>query len=324
MLSKLFYFIFMVFISCNLFAAEQVVLQLKWEHQYQFAGYYAAKWQGFYEEVGLDVEIRFAIKPDKSIISPSAELKKGNAQFAIGALDILIGKDEEMAPVILASIFQQSPTAIFSLQKTDISNIEKLSQLRIAATESDFAKREIEALFRSHGYDLTKINFVDQPVTIDTLIDNKADAIITYEISAKFSAKEKNIRLNKLSPADLGLEFYGDSLYEANASILPDTVIRNTVETFTYSVIGIRSRADSMGRADHLKIVAPFDQTMTVLSVEVDGTSYFIQNSTNKTPPTPRQIPPTMKTVALRPATRSVTSVITTISPTPRPLASRM
>ena len=49
--------------------------------------------------------------------------------------------------------------------------------------------------------------------------------------------------------------FYGDSLYEANASISPASVSINTFETFTYNVTGIRSRADSMGRADHLKII---------------------------------------------------------------------
>jgi len=36
---------------------EVVTLQLKWQHQFQFAGYYAAKAQGFYEEAGLDVRI---------------------------------------------------------------------------------------------------------------------------------------------------------------------------------------------------------------------------------------------------------------------------
>jgi len=193
MLSKLLSCCLLLVFSCHLLAKEQVVLQLKWEHQFQFAGYYAAKWQGFYEDEGLDVKILSAVKADKSIITPSDELKKGDAQFAIGALDILIGNDNDLAPVILASIFQQSPTAIFSLQKTDIGNLTKLSQLRIAATESDFAKTEIAALFRSHGYDLTKINFVDQPVTIDTLLTDKADAIVTYEISAEFSAKEKKI-----------------------------------------------------------------------------------------------------------------------------------
>ena len=39
---------------------EKVVLQLKWQHQFQFAGYYAAQEQGYYREAGLEVEIREA------------------------------------------------------------------------------------------------------------------------------------------------------------------------------------------------------------------------------------------------------------------------
>ena len=34
-----------------------ISLQLKWKHQFQFAGYYAAKFKGFYAEEGLDVSI---------------------------------------------------------------------------------------------------------------------------------------------------------------------------------------------------------------------------------------------------------------------------
>ena len=34
---------------------EVVSLQLKWFHQFQFAGYYAAKEKGYYAEQGLDV-----------------------------------------------------------------------------------------------------------------------------------------------------------------------------------------------------------------------------------------------------------------------------
>ncbi len=35
--------------------ADKVTLQLKWFHQFQFAGYYAAKEKGFYAAEGLDV-----------------------------------------------------------------------------------------------------------------------------------------------------------------------------------------------------------------------------------------------------------------------------
>ena len=39
-------------------ALDQVSMQLKWKHQFQFAGYYAALEQGFYRDAGLDVTIR--------------------------------------------------------------------------------------------------------------------------------------------------------------------------------------------------------------------------------------------------------------------------
>jgi NMT1/THI5 like len=53
----LFFFCF-GFSNTPLSAAENpetVTLQLKWFHQYQFAGYYAAKEKGFYTEEGLNV-----------------------------------------------------------------------------------------------------------------------------------------------------------------------------------------------------------------------------------------------------------------------------
>ncbi|HEA66545.1 MAG TPA: hypothetical protein ENI07_06975 [Desulfobacterales bacterium] len=37
---------------------ETVILQLRWFHQFQFAGYYAAVEQGYYRDVGLDVIIK--------------------------------------------------------------------------------------------------------------------------------------------------------------------------------------------------------------------------------------------------------------------------
>ena len=39
-------------------ALDRVTLQLKWLHQFQFAGYYAALEKGFYREAGFDVQIR--------------------------------------------------------------------------------------------------------------------------------------------------------------------------------------------------------------------------------------------------------------------------
>jgi len=43
--------------SGNAFANDEVSLQLKWKHAFQFAGYYMAKEKGYYDEAGLNVTI---------------------------------------------------------------------------------------------------------------------------------------------------------------------------------------------------------------------------------------------------------------------------
>ncbi|MCW8998249.1 MAG: ABC transporter substrate-binding protein, partial [Kangiellaceae bacterium] len=195
------------------YGLEKVTLQLKWEHEFQFAGFYAANWQGYYRQAGLEVEILPAVKKDGSIVSPLDELTSGNAQFAIGSLDILTGQDSGASLAVLAPIFQRSPSAVFSLEQTPIRNLSELAKLKIAAVDNDATKIEIIALFKSRGFDISKIDFVDEPVTIETLIQGKADAIVTYDISAKVQSEEKGVKLNRLHPADFGLRFYGDTLY---------------------------------------------------------------------------------------------------------------
>ena len=60
-------------------AADKVTLQLKWVAQAQFAGYYVAKDKGFYDEAGLDVEI----KPGGPDIAPEQVIAGGGADVIV-------------------------------------------------------------------------------------------------------------------------------------------------------------------------------------------------------------------------------------------------
>ena len=102
-------------------AGEPVTLQLRWDHQFQFAGYYAAKWRGYYDEAGFDVEIRSAVTPDGDILKAVDEVAEGRADFGVGAADILIARDRGVPLVVLASIFQHSPAAFFALEGTSFN-----------------------------------------------------------------------------------------------------------------------------------------------------------------------------------------------------------
>ncbi len=69
----------LLLVSTHLFSDEKVTLQLKWFHQFQFAGYYVAKEMGYYKDVGLDVEIK-----ERDIRYDNIEqVLSGEAQFGV-------------------------------------------------------------------------------------------------------------------------------------------------------------------------------------------------------------------------------------------------
>ncbi len=215
--------------SASVFAKDSqqaFTLQLKWEHEFQFAGYYAAKWQGYYKDAGLDITILPASTPSGKIVNPQEELLHHRADFAIGGVDILIAASQGKPLAILAPIFQHSPSAIFSLKNIPLKTPQDLLHLRIASAINDLTYKEFEALLQLHGLNDKSITLVDAPPTVQTLVDDKADAIVTYEISALTQAKEKSITLNMLYPRDFGILFYGDTLYTHKEMIKkhPDVV----------------------------------------------------------------------------------------------------
>ena len=213
---------------------KSVVLQLEWEHEFQFAGYYAAVWQGFYEDAGLDVEIRSAFSADGEFFSSDAELLAGNAHFATGGLDAIMGRAQGHEYVVLSPIFQRSPVAIFSLASTDLETPEQVSRLRIAATGDPGTRVHIESMMFAAGIPANQTMFVNAEPSIETLIAGAADAIVTYEVSANYRAQELGVSLNTMRFDEHNVDFYGDVLYTTQNVIDSDP---NIVTKFTEATL---------------------------------------------------------------------------------------
>jgi len=77
-------------------AADKVTLQLKWVTQSQFAGYYVAKDKGFYEEEGLDVEI----KPGGPDIAPEQVIAGGGADVIVDWMGGALAARDKGVPLI--------------------------------------------------------------------------------------------------------------------------------------------------------------------------------------------------------------------------------
>ena len=99
-------------------AADKVTLQLKWVTQAQFAGYYVAKDKGFYDEEGLEVEIK-AGGPD---ISPPQVIAGGGADVVLDWMPSALASREKGLPLVnIAQPFKSSGMMLTCRKDTGIS-----------------------------------------------------------------------------------------------------------------------------------------------------------------------------------------------------------
>ena len=103
-------------------ALDAVSMQLKWKHQFQFAGYYQALEQGFYRDAGLDVTIR----EGGPGIDAAEAVAGGKADYGVCTSSVLRDWAAGRRLVVLATIFQRSPAVILVARRADISNVSEL------------------------------------------------------------------------------------------------------------------------------------------------------------------------------------------------------
>ena len=91
--------------------SREVSLQLLWNHQFQFAGFYAAEAQGFYEDEGLDVNIKHGGYNDSGkAVNPVEEVVFGRSDFGITRSDLLLERMLGLPVVALAPFINTLPS----------------------------------------------------------------------------------------------------------------------------------------------------------------------------------------------------------------------
>jgi len=196
-------------------AADKIVLQLHREPQFEFAGYYAALWKGFYRDAGLDVEIKPGAPPGATPIDPVREVTERRAQFGTGSSQLLIRTAQGLPLLLLAPIFSterhcsllprrwrflRSPCAA-QCQDRALS-AEQLPRCRAARGAAQRRDRSGQAEIR---VDRTR-------QAIAALADHRIDAVIGSAWEFPWQARERSVALK---PYDFAFrpEFYGDGLF---------------------------------------------------------------------------------------------------------------
>jgi len=182
---------------------ESVTLRLKYQHNFQFAGYYAAKLKGYYQDAGLDV----TILPSTPDSSTSQAVLSGVANYGIGTSSLILKHAKGQPLVTLAVIFQHSPYVLLTDKHTTLTEIAG-KQTAIYQGAHDLV-----AMLARQGVHTDDYHNDQQGYAILDFIESKIAAVSSFSPNEPYVLQHIRVKHNTYTPRDYGVNFYGDNIF---------------------------------------------------------------------------------------------------------------
>lgn len=204
-------FILFMLLVANMVQAqnETIVFSPHWIPQAQFAGYYVALDQGFYKEVGLDVEITHP----SAEISSLEFLKTGKAHivssFLMDGMELRING---LDIVNIGQLSQHSALMMVTKKKSGIATIEQLQGKRMGIWSSGFDDI-LYAFMKEKAIEMEVIPILN---TINLFLMDGVDALTVMnfnEYDQIINSGVNEDELNKFYFANYGYDIPEDGLY---------------------------------------------------------------------------------------------------------------
>ncbi|MDN5126349.1 ABC transporter substrate-binding protein [Aliarcobacter butzleri] len=184
-----------------------ISVQLKWKHQFQFAGFYVAKELGIYEKYGLDVNF----KEFDGKNNPLNTVLNNENDFGINDSSLIYHKLNGADVVAVFSVFKSSPIALFSQKELD--TLASLKNKNIEFAKNEISNMSINTVLKSQDI---HINAKEHSLYSKSFINKESDAIVGYLSNQAYLLEKANIKYNTFLPKDYGFDFYGDMLYTSS------------------------------------------------------------------------------------------------------------
>ena len=201
-----------------------VSVQLQWVAQSQFAGYFAALDQGFYEEAGLDVTILEGA-PD---IIPQQVVASGGAEFGLAWVPKVLESNEEGVNLVnIAQVFQRSGTLEVSFVDTGVESVEDFEGMRVGSWLGG-NEHELYAAIRAVGLDPENpddVEIIPQGFDMSGLLSGELDVAqaMTYNEYAQVLEQINPDTGELYQPEDLNVIDFND----VGTAMLQDHVFVN-------------------------------------------------------------------------------------------------
>ncbi|WEJ62317.1 transporter substrate-binding domain-containing diguanylate cyclase [Thiomicrorhabdus lithotrophica] len=190
---------------------EPVSLQLKWLHQFQFAGYYAAKIKGFYQDEGLDV----TIKPREVFVNNIEQVIDGESEYGIADSMLMLYQAQGAPLSIVSPIYQHSPQVFITLKSSGINSLYDLNGKNVAFYQTDTDGFPLLAMMHHNNVvpNLDRVIIKSGP---EMLEQGQVQAYPGYLSNEAYYFYQKGIKINIFNPMNYGIDFYGDLIFTNN------------------------------------------------------------------------------------------------------------
>jgi NitT/TauT family transport system substrate-binding protein len=243
-------------------AMDDVTLQLKWVTQAQFAGYYVALENGFFEEENLNVTIR-AGGPD---IAPPQVIAGGGADVIVEWMPAALAARENGLPLVnIAQPFKSSGMMLTCLAETGITGPE------------DFPGRTLGVWFFGNEYPFLSwmstlgiptdggdegVEVLRQGFNVDPLLQRQADCISTMTYNEYWQVIDAGISEDELVTfkyEDQGVATLEDGLYVLESNLEDPDFVDKMARFVRASMRGWEWAAENVEEA--AMIVLEYDDT---------------------------------------------------------------
>jgi len=196
-------------LTLNANSLQKTSIQLMWLDQFEFAGFYMAKEKGFYENSGLDVELKkFSVETEVT-----KEVIEKRADFGTSSSSLLVDISENKDVLLLGSIFQSSPLILLALKDSNINYIQDIKNKKVMLTKEQQKFATLQSMLISKGITLNDVQVLDHSFNIDDLINKKTDLMLSYTTNEPFLLKEKGYESQIFHPKDYGFDFYEELIF---------------------------------------------------------------------------------------------------------------
>ncbi len=205
-----------ILITINLLYADElqkVSLQLQWKHQFEFAGFYAAKEKGFYKEEELDVEfIEF-----QSGMDITQEVVEQRVDYATSSSSLVVDYLNAEPIVMLANFFKQSPLVL--LTQENIVTPHDLKGKKIMGLVDSIHNTTLLSMLEKFNVKESDFTNIPRKFAIESFVKKEVDAISVFSTNEVYEVSKLGIKYNILNPAAFGISFYDINLFTSKAEL---------------------------------------------------------------------------------------------------------